>query len=831
MAKLCVLGSNSGRNAGDAAILSSIVHNVLGNAPETTFEVPVPRSRDLTRRFDPAVVRPVPMMPWNLSLRFIGWTTARSIARCDAVLITDGIIFDVKLLNPLFNFLILLAVVIPYARLLRKPVIGFLVGIGPLDTPLGKRLARLVCNRCDAIWVREADSKKLLESVGIPGERIEIFADAAFVCPPAPPARVDAILAENALDKTDAPLLGININSYVDQWLRDGEGVNRESFTRHLAEGLDKLIDETDYRIVLILTQIMDVAYAGHVLTFMRRRERVTVLGNDRYSAEELMGVTGRMRYFAGMRLHSLILASAMNVPCIGLAYAPKVRHFMELMGTPESTLELAAFSPDKLLEHVRRLEADDAARRSAWTARVDELKALARAGYRQLAERFIATAPNHPQGESRMKTYLYKLLHRYLSLYIRPDDRLVEIDPPNDIIGAQFPNYRAITRPGASLDAITEFKPDYVLLNGTLQQDGDIQGLLEKLRAVTTADTRVAILYYSTLWRPLLKLASALEWRSKLPESNWITRADLDNMLLISDYQLVRIESRVLFPLPIPGLAWFFNRILSALPGIRHLNLVNIAIVRPMPAPDALPARPSVSVVVAARNEEGHIEEIIQRTPQMGPDDELIFIEGGSSDDTWGAIQRVAEKYAGERTILIGQQDGKGKGDAVRKGFGMATRDILMILDADMTVPPEDLPRFYNAIRGGKGEFINGSRLVYPMEKEAMRFFNIIGNKFFAAAFSFVLGQQFRDTLCGTKVLTRKNYEKLARYRHVFGDFDPFGDFDLIFGAARMGLKIVEVPIRYRERRYGDTNISRWSHGLILLRMLCFAARRIKFI
>lgn len=429
------------------------------------------------------------------------------------------------------------------------------------------------------------------------------------------------------------------------------------------------------------------------------------------------------------------------------------------------------------------------------------------------------------------MKAYLYKLLHRYLSLYIQPGDRLAEIDPPNDIIGTRYPDYLAIRRPADTLEALAAFKPDYVLLNGTLQQDSDIQCTLEKLREVTTPATRVAVLYYSTLWRPLLKLASSLGWRSKLPESNWITRADLDNMLLISDYQLVRLESRVLFPLPVPGLDWLLNRVLSALPGIRHLNLVNIAIARPLPAPDTQTAHPSVSVVVAARNEEGHIEEIIRRTPRMGPDDELIFIEGGSSDDTWGAIRRFAEKHAGERTIRIGQQDGKGKGDAVRKGFAMATRDILMILDADMTVPPEDLPRFYNAIRGGKGEFINGSRLVYPMEKEAMRFCNIIGNKFFAAAFSFVLGQQFRDTLCGTKALTRRNYEKLARYRHVFGDFDPFGDFDLIFGAARMGLKIVEIPIRYRERRYGDTNISRWSHGVILLRMLCFAARRIKFI
>jgi glycosyltransferase involved in cell wall biosynthesis len=214
-----------------------------------------------------------------------------------------------------------------------------------------------------------------------------------------------------------------------------------------------------------------------------------------------------------------------------------------------------------------------------------------------------------------------------------------------------------------------------------------------------------------------------------------------------------------------------------------------------------------------------------------MGPSDELIIIEGNSTDNTWTKIQEVAKKHKGTFTIKIGQQDGKGKGDAVRKGFSMASKEILMILDADLTVPPEDLPKFYKAIVEGKGEYINGSRLVYPMEKKAMRFFNMIGNKFFAMAFSFVLGQRFKDTLCGTKVLTRENYIQLAKNRTYFGDFDPFGDFDLIFGSARMGLKIVEVPIAYRERTYGDTNISRWHHGVILLRMLIFAARKIKFI
>jgi len=176
-------------------------------------------------------------------------------------------------------------------------------------------------------------------------------------------------------------------------------------------------------------------------------------------------------------------------------------------------------------------------------------------------------------------------------------------------------------------------------------------------------------------------------------------------------------------------------------------------------------------------------------------------------------------------------KQAGTGKGDAVRAGFAAATGDMLMILDADMTVAPEDLPRFYEAMVTAKGEFINGVRLVYPMEGRAMRFFNILGNKFFAAAFSWLLGQPIRDTLCGSKVMWRRDYQRLAANRAYFGDFDPFGDFDLLFGVAKLNLKIVEMPVRYYSRRYGDTNISRWRHGLLLLRMVVFASRRIKFV
>ncbi len=439
------------------------------------------------------------------------------------------------------------------------------------------------------------------------------------------------------------------------------------------------------------------------------------------------------------------------------------------------------------------------------------------------------------------MREYFYKLMRHYLSLFILPQNTVVEIDPANAYLGATLQNGRiAFTdRCEASkcafsrdhilgIDGIREVHPDYILVSGGVHYERDIQGLLRKLRLVSRPQTRLIVTYYSNLWRPVMRLASSFGLREKTPEVNWLSHEDIKNLLSLEDFEIVRRDSKVLLPFYIPLISNLLNRYLAPLPFFRVFSLVNIVVARPIFPPDAIP---SVSIVVPARNEAGNIESIVDRIPRMGPHDEIIFVEGNSTDNTWEVLQEVYSRRGSERSIVISKQEGKGKGDAVRKGFSLAGNDILMILDADMTVPPEDLPKFYKAIAANKGEFINGSRLVYPMEYGAMRFFNLIGNKFFAVAFSFVLGQRFKDTLCGTKVMTRDNYEKLASNRSYFGNFDPFGDFDLIFGAARMCLKIVEVPITYRERIYGETNISRWRHGVILFFMLIFSARRIKFL
>jgi len=238
----------------------------------------------------------------------------------------------------------------------------------------------------------------------------------------------------------------------------------------------------------------------------------------------------------------------------------------------------------------------------------------------------------------------------------------------------------------------------------------------------------------------------------------------------------------------------------------------------------------PRVSVVVPARNEAGNIPKIIERTPVMGAETELIFVEGGSKDDTRGTIERAIADYRGPLKLSVYGQTGKGKGDAVRVGFREATGDILMILDADMTVPPEDLPKFYDVMVGGLSDYVQGTRLVYPMEAEAMRFLNKLGNIGFSKLFTYLLNQPLKDTLCGTKVLWAQDYERLAANRAYFGDFDPFGDFDLIFGASKLNLKILEIPIRYRDRTYGETNISRFRHGWLLLQMSAVAATKLKF-
>ena len=367
----------------------------------------------------------------------------------------------------------------------------------------------------------------------------------------------------------------------------------------------------------------------------------------------------------------------------------------------------------------------------------------------------------------------------------------------------------------------------DVVILSDLINDLWDVQAVFEQVRQLCTPTTRIVINFFNRLWYGPLEAARRLGLARPNLRQNWLSVDDVTNLLQLTGFEVVAERSEILAPLPLGPVSSLFNRVLVKFWPVDRAALTSLLVARLSPAPMG---DLSVTVVVPARNESGNIEQIIERTPMMGSRTELVFVEGNSTDDTYEAIERAISEPGREYVSLL-RQPGKGKGDAVRHGYAHSTGEVLMILDADMTVAPEELPRFYQAIVEGKGEFINGVRLVYPMESEAMRTLNYLGNKAFSLAFSWLLRQPIKDTLCGTKVLTRSSYDEIAANRSYFGDFDPFGDFDLLFGAAKANLKIVDLPIRYRDRTYGDTNIDRWRHGLLLLKMSAFAARKLRFV
>jgi len=368
----------------------------------------------------------------------------------------------------------------------------------------------------------------------------------------------------------------------------------------------------------------------------------------------------------------------------------------------------------------------------------------------------------------------------------------------------------------------------DFIILSDTIGYLDDCENALAGLHSLCTPDTRLIISYYSWRWQPILTLGEKIGLKMPSVEMNWLSTEDTMGFLHLADFEPVKREWRQLIPRSLFGLGSIVNRFIGTLPLIRRLSLRNYIVARPVRKVGL--EQPSTTVLIPCRNEKGNIENAVKRLPDFCEDLEILYVEGNSQDDTLDEIHRVIAAYP-NKDIKVLVQDGKGKGDAVRKGFKHARGDILMILDADLTVPPEDLPKFYKAIASGKGEYINGTRLVYPMDDQAMRFLNFWANRTFSVLFTWLLNQRFTDTLCGTKVLTKISYEKIVANRSYFGDFDPFGDFDLIFGATKLNLKVVEVPIRYASREYGETQISRFRHGWLLLKMVLFAYKKLKII
>lgn len=464
--------------------------------------------------------------------------------------------------------------------------------------------------------------------------------------------------------------------------------------------------------------------------------------------------------------------------------------------------------------------------------------------------------------GWLKRASYYYDDLARLFQFHCQPDSKVLEIGSgvgqilsrlnPSSGMGldinpsvaadarTRFPRFQFAAWSGDTplpKEVIEQFPGgvDYILLVNATGLWQDIQFSLQHLKPICNQSTRIISVYYNFLWAPAFKLAQWMHLKMPQPDLNWLSADDVSNLFRLSGYRVIKNNYRCLLPVNLGPVSSFVNRVIANLPLLNRFCCVHVSVAR---VATEVPAKDTrVSIIIPARNEKGNIEGAVRRLSQVAKNREeefeIVFVEGGSSDGTWEEILRVSADANVPKPgpILYCKQKGKGKGDACREGYKIATGNLFLILDADLTVPPEDVPKFLDVYAKGYGEFINGCRLVYKMEKEAMRPINLLGNKFFSYAFTWLLGQRFKDTLCGTKVFSRENYAKIAKGRSYFGDFDPFGDFDLIFGATKLDLEIAEVPIRYLERSYGSTNISRWKHGWLLLKMCVFALGRIKFV
>lgn len=436
------------------------------------------------------------------------------------------------------------------------------------------------------------------------------------------------------------------------------------------------------------------------------------------------------------------------------------------------------------------------------------------------------------PRSTSSWRRYVNSTMADQISMMTRYYDRLIQWMPRKEDTGIIFDRLvvpkKQVIREGEKFPDLSGEKDSRsaVLLNGNINYHYDIQSLLMELKGLLSRTSRIVLIVYNPYFSWLYRLANWLGIRKGDMPTTFVTRRTLRNIASLTGYSIVRTKLSMYFPWRFGGFGNMINRLLPVVPLLRWLSLAYIAVLRPI-VPEI--SRPSLSCIIPARNERGNIQNAVTRIPDLGCDLEIIFVEGHSTDDTWGEILRIRDLYKGQVDIKAFQQTGKGKADAVRLGFSKARGDVHMILDADLTMPPELIGRFYDAYCDGHADFINGSRLVYPMENEAMRFLNRLGNMFFARILSWVLDMPIGDSLCGTKLVARHDYARMIRWRKDFGEFDPFGDFELLFPAAILGLGCVDVPIRYRERTYGSTNISRFRHGLILLKMTLTGFFRIK--
>lgn len=372
-----------------------------------------------------------------------------------------------------------------------------------------------------------------------------------------------------------------------------------------------------------------------------------------------------------------------------------------------------------------------------------------------------------------------------------------------------------------------TDEKFDYIIFN-CLDDTADVEAALRNLHRVSTPRTRLIIISYNHLWEPLFALAEKLHLKLPELEQNWLSEIDIVNFLEVCGYESLKTHRMMLLPKYIPLLSEFLNGFCARLPGLNRLCMLHVFVARLLPEP-LDPAKLKVSVVIPCKDEKGNIQGAVERIPKLGGQTEIIFCDDKSTDGTVEEIERMRALHP-DKDIRLVAGPGICKAQNVWAGFRAATGDVLMILDADLTTMPEELPYFLELLCNGRAEFVNGSRLVYAMPVGAMKGTNMLGNKFFSLLFSYLLDQRVKDTLCGTKALWRADWQRIEPMLDSWGTPDRWGDYELLFGAAKLNLRIRDLPVHYQERIYGSTKMTKvFKNGLVMLRMCFYGFLRLK--
>ncbi|MGQ9676646.1 MAG: polysaccharide pyruvyl transferase family protein [Chloroflexota bacterium] len=350
--RICVLGNFSGRNAGDMAILEYLMRDVQAVYPNVSFVVPTINPDFIRDRVGGYPVRPVSLLPWALSVKMLGLPALRAVLGSHLVLVTDNILFDMQLFNPLLNYLSTLSLILPLAARRGVPIVLYNASVGPISTRLGRWCLERVIAGSKLVVLRDRQSFDLIQRLGIPHPPVEFGADCALNVVPCSTERLEAILASERLFCSSHGAIGFNVNSYMDAFVRECRGnVDRRRFCDIIAATVDRTIAELGTDVLFVVTQSMDTGITEQIISGTSHRDRVRMVSSRKYSHNELAGIIGRLELMVAMRTHGLIFAASLATPVVGIISYPKTAGFLHSINQDRWMIDFSDLEVGRLFD------------------------------------------------------------------------------------------------------------------------------------------------------------------------------------------------------------------------------------------------------------------------------------------------------------------------------------------------------------------------------------------------------------------------------------------------------------------------------------------------